>query len=75
MSRRALLMAAAWAPFARAEEGVRPRSAWGANPAKPGGRPHVATRFTLHHTAGPCVGSDRAAKTLRGIQGIGRAHV
>lgn len=27
------------------------RSAWGAQPARPGGRPHTITRMTLHHTA------------------------
>ncbi len=27
------------------------RQAWGAKPAKPGGRPHTITRMTLHHSA------------------------
>ncbi|MBP2455254.1 peptidoglycan recognition protein family protein [Mycolicibacterium lutetiense] len=27
------------------------RQAWGAAPARPGGRPHTITRMTLHHTA------------------------
>lgn len=27
------------------------REAWGARPAKPGGRPHTITRMTLHHSA------------------------
>ena len=27
------------------------RQAWGARPAKPGGRPHVITRMTIHHSA------------------------
>jgi hypothetical protein len=27
------------------------RDAWGARPARPGGRPHTITRMTLHHTA------------------------
>ncbi len=27
------------------------RSAWGAQPARPGGRPHTITRMTLHHSA------------------------
>ena len=27
------------------------RQAWGARPAKPGGRPHVINRMTIHHSA------------------------
>lgn len=27
------------------------RDAWGARPARPGGRPHTITRMTIHHTA------------------------
>lgn len=27
------------------------RQAWGAKPAKPGGRPHTITRMTIHHSA------------------------
>lgn len=27
------------------------RDAWGARPARPGGKPHTITRMTLHHTA------------------------
>jgi hypothetical protein len=34
----------------------------------PGGRPHTAVRFGLHHTAGNLVGSAKAPSTLRGIQ-------
>lgn len=44
------------------------RSAWGAAPARPGGRSHRPHRVTLHHTAGAVVGSGRAPATLRGIQ-------
>lgn len=48
--------------------GLRLRAAWKAAPALPGGRPHVPTRFALHHTAGKLVGSSSAPSTLRGIQ-------
>lgn len=30
---------------------ILPRSAWGARPPKPGGRPHTITRMTVHHSA------------------------
>jgi hypothetical protein len=48
--------------------GVRSRADWRALPPRAGGRPHVAARLALHHTAGALVGTDRAAATLRGVQ-------
>ncbi|WP_413642567.1 N-acetylmuramoyl-L-alanine amidase [Mycobacterium sp. RTGN5] len=36
------------------------RAAWGARPARPGGRPHTITRMTLHHT-GVVLGENRYA--------------
>lgn len=36
------------------------RDAWGARPARPGGRPHTITRMTLHHT-GVVLGDNRNA--------------
>lgn len=39
-------------PASAAASGViLPRSAWGARPPKPGGRPHTITRMTVHHSA------------------------
>lgn len=41
------------------------REAWGAHPARPGGRPHTITRMTVHHTA-VALGDNRdAAGRLR----------
>ncbi len=54
--------------FAATIDDVRPRSDWGAAPATLGGRPHVVRHIALHHTAGACVGTEKAAATLRGIQ-------
>jgi len=43
---------AAGAPAsAAASDVILPRSAWGARPPKPGGRPHTITRMTVHHSA------------------------
>lgn len=74
LTRRAVLAGAAglvatgaWAD-GPVNPGIRPRSAWGAVAPKPGGKPHTPTTFTLHHTAGPVVGSSRAPATLKGIQ-------
>ena len=36
------------------------RDAWGAQPARPGGRPHTITRMTVHHT-GVVLGDNRNA--------------
>ena len=42
----------AGAAGAAAADGViLPRSAWGARPPRPGGRPHTITRMTIHHSA------------------------
>ena len=30
---------------------ILPRAAWGARPARPGGKPHTITRMTVHHSA------------------------
>ncbi len=81
MSRRGVVVAAlatgalalsaparAEAPAPHAVPGIHPRAAWRAAPALPGGRPHTAVRFGLHHTAGNLVGSAQAPSTLRGIQ-------
>jgi N-acetylmuramoyl-L-alanine amidase-like protein len=38
------------------------RDAWGAQPARPGGRPHTITRMTLHHEA-VVLGDNRNAPT------------
>lgn len=72
------LLAAPWAGLAAPEAapaprgldvpGVRPRSDWKALPALPGGRPHVAAHFALHHTAGPVADTAAAPSVLRGIQ-------
>jgi len=42
---------AAGAAPAAAAGVILPRSAWGARPAEPGGRPHTITRMTIHHSA------------------------
>ena len=55
---------------ARAETGLLPRQAWGARPALPGGRPHQAVRFGLHHSAGPWADSAGAPALLRAIQRV-----
>lgn len=39
------------APPAATTATILCREAWGAKPARPGGRPHTITRMTLHHTA------------------------
>jgi N-acetylmuramoyl-L-alanine amidase-like protein len=38
-------------PPAAASAALLCRDAWGARPARPGGRPHTITRMTLHHEA------------------------
>ena len=39
------------APAASTSGVMMCRQAWGARPAKPGGRPHTITRMTIHHSA------------------------
>lgn len=38
-------------PLSAASAAMLCRDAWGARPARPGGRPHTITRMTLHHEA------------------------
>jgi len=44
------------------------RDAWGARPARPGGRPHTITRMTLHHEAVVLGDNRNAPGRLRGDQ-------
>jgi hypothetical protein len=44
-------MAATPAAAAATTGVILPRSAWGARPPTPGGRPHTITRMTVHHSA------------------------
>lgn len=42
-----------------------PRAAWGARPARPGGKPHTITRMTIHHSAVALPDNRQIAARLR----------
>jgi hypothetical protein len=55
-------------PLAATSAVVLCRDAWGARPARPGGKPHTITRMTLHHEAEALGSNSNAPAHLRSDQ-------